>query len=99
MKKLVVVLMLVAFAATVAYAADSVTYPAVKKKGEAVTFNHKGHQAKLDCAACHEGEPAKIAVEGTGKKNAHALCLDCHKTNEIAKAAKAPTSCKKCHMK
>lgn len=99
MKKLVVVLMLVAFAATVAYAADSVTYPAVKKKGEAVTFNHKAHQAKLDCAACHEGEPAKIAVEGTGKKNAHALCLDCHKAKKKEGNKAAPTGCGGCHKK
>ena len=46
MKKLIVALMLVAFAFTVAYAADSVTYDS--KKG-AVTFDHKGHADKLGC--------------------------------------------------
>ena len=56
MKKLIIAVMLVAFAFTVAYAADSVTYDS--KKG-AVTFNHKDHADKLGCEACHEGTPAQ----------------------------------------
>ena len=89
MKKLVIVLMLITFVAAVAYAADTVTYDGGKKG--AVTFDHKGHSAKFECAKCHEGEPAKIAVEG--KKTGHAVCKDCHKAN------KGPTKCGECHVK
>ena len=75
MKKLILAVMLVAFALTVAYAADVVTYD--NKKGS-VTFNHKEHADKLgSCDACHEGEPAKIEIN---KDAAHgAACKDCHK--------------------
>ena len=74
MKKLIVAMMIVAFAVTAAFAADVVTYE--NKKGN-VTFNHKAHGEKLGCKACHEGAPAKIAVD---KNSAHkALCKDCHK--------------------
>ena len=59
MKKLVIIMMLLAFVGVnVAIAADSYTYD--NKKGT-VTFNHKAHQDALgDCAKCHEGEPAKL---------------------------------------
>jgi len=88
MKKLVIALMLVTFAATVAFAADSVTYE--NKKGN-ITFNHKMHQEKLaDCAKCHEGTPAKIDVKGM--KAGHALCKDCH-----TKTDKAMAKCDFCH--
>lgn len=89
MKKLIVVAMLVAFAATVAYAADVVTYE--NSKGN-VTFDHKAHADKLgDCAKCHEGEPAKIAID---KEGAHgAACKDCHKDMG------GPTKCNDCHKK
>ena len=88
MKKLVIMMMLLAFVG-VAVAADVVTYE--NKKGT-VTFNHKAHQDKLgDCAKCHEGEPAKIAID---KAAAHgAACKDCHK--EMG----GPTKCNECHMK
>ena len=89
MKKLVIVLMLVTFAAAVAYAADNVTYDGGSKG--AVTFNHKAHQDKFECAKCHEGTPAKVAVEG--KKQGHAVCKDCHKANN------GPTKCGECHVK
>ena len=89
MKKLIIAVMLVAFAFTVAYAADTVTYES--KKG-AVTFDHKGHSANMDCAVCHEGTPAKIAVD---KKAAHgATCKGCHK-----KEKSGPTKCNACHKK
>ena len=91
MKKLVLIMMLLAFVAVnVAFAADVVTYE--NKKGT-VTFNHKAHQEKLggDCAKCHEGEPAKIAVD---KAAAHgATCKDCHKEMN------GPTKCNDCHKK
>jgi c(7)-type cytochrome triheme protein len=91
MKKLFVALMLLAFAtsATLAIAADSVTYE--NKQGK-VTFNHKAHSDKMKCDACHkEAKPAKIAVD---KDGAHgAVCKDCHK------AKNAPTKCGDCHKK
>ena len=88
MKKLIVALMIVTFAVTAAWAADVVTFE--NKKGN-VTFNHKAHGEKLGCKACHEGEPAKIAVD---KKTAHkAVCKDCHK------AQNGPTKCNDCHKK
>ena len=89
MKKLVILMMLLAFVgATVAIAADSYTYD--NKKGT-VTFNHKDHQDKLgDCAKCHEGEPAKIEVD---KDFGHTTCKSCHK--EMG----GPTKCNDCHKK
>ncbi len=90
MKKLVVMLMLIAFATgvTLAFAADTVTYD--NKQGK-VTFNHKVHGEKLKCDACHKGTPAKIAVN---KDAAHgAVCKDCHKEKN------APTKCGDCHKK
>jgi len=89
MKKLVIIMMLLAFVGvSVAIAADSYTYD--NKKGT-VTFNHKAHQDALgDCAKCHEGEPAKIAVD---KAFAHKTCKGCHK--EMS----GPTKCNDCHKK
>ncbi len=88
MKKLIVAVMLVAFTFTLAYAADSVTYE--NKKGS-VTFNHKAHSEKMECTACHQGTPAKIAID---KDAAHgAACKDCHKEKN------APTKCNDCHSK
>jgi len=88
MKKLIIAVMLVAFTFAVAYAADTVTYE--NKKGN-VTFNHKAHGEKFGCEKCHEGEPAKIAVD---KEAAHgAVCKDCHK------AEGGPTKCNDCHTK
>ena len=88
MKKLIVAVMIVAFAVTAAWAADVVTYE--NKKGN-VTFNHKAHGEKLGCKACHEGAPAKIAID---KNSAHKqLCKDCHKKQG------GPTKCNDCHKK
>ncbi len=89
MKKLVIAVMLVAFAAAAVYAADVVTYE--NKKGN-VTFDHKAHADALgSCDACHEGEPAKIAID---KNSAHgAACKDCHKEKG------GPTKCNDCHKK
>jgi len=88
MKKLIVAVMIVAFAVTAAWAADVVTYE--NKKGN-VTFNHKVHGEKLGCKSCHEGTPAKIAID---KNTAHkAVCKDCHKKQG------GPTKCNACHVK
>jgi predicted CXXCH cytochrome family protein len=89
MKKFFVAAMLVAFAATTTFAADTVT---LKAKNGDVTFNHKVHGEKLGCVACHgEGTPAKFELD---KDKGHALCLDCHKTK-----AAGPTKCGECHKK
>nr|WP_320049917.1 cytochrome C [uncultured Desulfuromonas sp.] len=89
MKKLVVAIMLVAFAATAAFAADVVTYE--NSKGN-VTFNHKAHSEKNECKVCHgDAAPAKIAID---KAAAHgAACKDCHKAHG------GPTKCGECHVK
>ena len=81
------------FAATSAFAADVVTYPAAKAPMGKLTFNHKAHGAKLgDCAKCHEGTPAKIVIN---KEVAHGkVCLACHKTMK-----QGPTKCAECHKK
>ncbi|OEU70660.1 MAG: cytochrome C [Desulfuromonadales bacterium C00003068] len=95
MKKLIVALMLVAFAASTALAVDVVTYAKDCKKG-AVTFDHAMHGTKVvdSCAnaACHaDTTPATIAVD---KKTAHKdLCKTCHKGNA------GPTKCAGCHVK
>jgi len=90
MKKLLVVAMLVAFAAAPAFAADPQDVYTYTGKGTC-TFNHKAHAEKLGCEACHEGTPAKIAI--TDKATGHAKCLDCHK------AKGAPSKCGDCHKK
>lgn len=89
MKKLILIMMMLAFVAVnVAIAADVVVYE--NSKGN-VTFNHKDHADKLgDCSKCHEGEPAKIAVD---KDYGHKTCKDCHKEMN------GPTKCNDCHKK
>jgi len=88
MKKLIIAIMLVAFAFTAVYAADMVTYE--NKKGT-VTFDHKTHSEKMECTACHEGTPAKIEID---KKAAHGdSCKGCHKKES------GPTKCNDCHKK
>lgn len=93
MKKIVLIAMLFAFVSVgVAIAAgqDVVTYE--NKKGT-ITFNHKAHQDNLgDCAKCHEGTPAKIAVD---KNFGHKTCKACHKEM----GGNAPTKCNGCHKK
>jgi len=90
MKKLLIATLLVAFAATTALAADVVTYPA---KNGTVTFNHKGHQTKMECKVCHvdQAKPAKITIDS--KDTGHALCKECHTQGT------GPTKCGDCHKK
>jgi hypothetical protein len=84
MKKVIVLISLVAFAGT-AVAADVMEF----KRG--VKFNHKAHQeAVKDCKKCHEKAPGKI--EGFGKDFAHKTCKGCH-----GEMGKGPTACKDCH--
>jgi opacity protein-like surface antigen len=89
MKKLMVVVLVVAFAAAPALAADMVTMPA--KNGD-VTFNHKVHGEQMECKVCHgEGAPGKIELD---KNAAHDLCKGCH-----AEKGAGPTKCGDCHKK
>ena len=84
MKKVIVLISLVAFAGS-AFAAD------VMELKRGVKFNHKAHQEMLkDCKKCHEKAPGKI--EGFGKDFAHKTCKGCH-----TEGKKGPTSCKDCH--
>ncbi len=89
MKKLIIMIMLVTFASVgVAIAADNVVYE--NKKGN-VTFDHKTHSEAMECSKCHEGTPAKIAID---KASAHKdACKTCHK------AMGGPTKCNDCHKK
>ena len=87
MKKLLVVLMLVAFAATPALATDSMTFEA--KNGN-VTFDHKGHSGQFECKTCHEGTPGKFDLD---KNKAHDMCKSCHKEKGV------DTKCGTCHKK
>lgn len=89
MKKVLAVVLMVAFASTAAFAADQVT---MKAKNGNVTFDHKKHSASGDCKVCHgEGTPAKLTL---GKDAAHKLCKGCHETKKAG-----PTKCGECHKK
>jgi cytochrome c553 len=89
-RKVIAAAALVAFSATMAMAADTMTFPA--KNGD-VTFPHKKHQEALkNCKACHEKGPGKI--EGFGKDWAHKTCKGCH-----AEKGAGPTKCGECHKK
>jgi hypothetical protein len=90
MKKLVIMMMLLAFVGVnVAIADDIYTYE--NKKGT-VTFDHTAHKARVkdDCTKCHEGTPAKIEVD---KNFGHKTCKACHKEMN------GPTKCNACHKK
>ncbi|ACM18981.1 cytochrome c, 3 heme-binding sites [Geotalea daltonii FRC-32] len=89
MKKVLAVVLMVAFSASAAFAADTVV---MKAKNGNVTFDHKKHSASGDCKSCHgEGTPAKLTL---GKDAAHKLCKGCHETKKAG-----PTKCGECHKK
>lgn len=89
MKKIIVAVALTLAFAVAAMGADTVV---LKAKNGDVTFNHKAHQAKMDCKTCHgAGTPAKIALD---KEKAHALCKGCHTEKKAG-----PTKCGECHKK
>ncbi len=85
MKKLVIMLVVVAFAGT-AFAED------VKQFKKGVTFNHKAHQQRVsgNCKKCHKKSPGKIAE--FGEDWSHKTCKGCH-----TEMKKGPTACKDCH--
>jgi len=89
MKRILAGVLMVAFAATTAVAADTVV---MKAKNGDVTFNHKAHSASGDCKVCHgEGTPGKLTL---GKDAAHKLCKGCHDAKK-----QGPTKCGECHKK
>lgn len=89
MKRLLVAALLITFAVTPAFAADTVV---LKAKNGDVTFNHKKHSESMECKTCHgEGTPGKIEL---GKDKAHALCKKCHEDKKAG-----PTKCGECHKK
>ena len=71
-------------------AADVVTLNASNGN---VTFNHKAHQGRVPCAACHkDATPTRLHLR---KNFAHRLCRGCH---EIRRG-NAPVKCDACHHK
>jgi cytochrome c553 len=90
MKKLLAVAMMIAFAASAAFAADTVV---MKAKNGDVTFNHKKHSADpASCKSCHgDAKPGKLTLD---KEAAHKLCKGCHESKKAG-----PTKCGECHKK
>jgi cytochrome c553 len=103
MKKLLLALMLVAFASTVAIAAEGPAEVKFDAKMGTVTFNHAGHQGTVtDCTTCHhKGLEAGTCKSCHGvdpaapktKDAYHNLCKGCHDKKG------GPTGCKDCHKK
>ncbi len=107
MKKLIVLLAVVAFVATamLAFADNGPAKIKFEAKMGAVTFDHAAHQAQFkDCKTCHhKGVEAgacrtcHLAKKGDAPKAKdafHKQCKGCHK-----KMKKGPTKCKQCHVK
>ena len=104
MKRLIIAVMLVAFACTIAYAAaDVVTYES--KKGN-VTFDHKAHNelAENGCETCHESIFPKSREPINYKDKMHKTaeaektsCATCHHAGGESFETKG--NCKKCHVK
>jgi len=108
MKKLVVLLAVIAFVATTSMVAFANNGPAEVKyevKMGTVTFNHAAHQKQFsDCTKCHHKgidagacKTCHLAKKGDAPKAKdafHKQCKGCHK-----KMKKGPTKCKECHVK
>ncbi|MEA3544605.1 MAG: cytochrome c3 family protein [Thermodesulfobacteriota bacterium] len=110
MKKLLVLLIVVAFVCTAFVAVAQDKGPAVIKMDKAktgvVTFDHAKHQVDApDCAACHHTDGFEKCSSchrksdskedvKKYKKAIHDNCKGCHK-----KEGKGPTKCKGCHVK
>ena len=106
MKKMMLLMVVVAFVFGSALAVVAADAPATVKldaKMGAVTLDHAKHSGdlKVDCATCHHKgvDAGKCSTCHDGKaapdtkKVFHALCKDCHKKND------GPTKCKGCHVK
>lgn len=106
MKKLIVLLAVVALVASVAVAfAGGPEKVELNKEGKmgVVAFDHAAHQGKVDdCTKCHhKGTDAGTCTSCHGvdsaapaaKKAFHDQCKGCHKDMG------GPTKCKECHVK
>ena len=91
MKKLVAAVAIVAFSASMAMAADVMTFQS--KMGN-ITFPHKMHQqiAQYKCKVCHEKGPGKI--ENFNMDFVNKTCIPCHKAK-----GQGPTTCTGCHKR
>lgn len=98
MKRLTLILLLIAASAT---AADTIKF----KNG--MTFDHKGHQTDKvgKCFVCHnnvlvseDGKTVTTTAPGKikefGKEWAHKYCTDCHEL-----FGEGPATCDDCHKK
>jgi len=100
MKKILVVLLVMALFCAPALAGDTLNPNFTKqyenKKG-VVTFNHQTHAEQLgECASCHNKFDELIKLgEPMNKKFAHDVCKACHRLPEY----EAPTRCTGCHIK
>lgn len=64
----------------------------LEAKNGNVTFNHRAHQERADCASCHQQTPPeKIELD---MDSAHELCRGCHR-----ESGAGPTKCTDCHKK
>lgn len=109
MKKLIVLLAIVAFVGTaftaIAMADNGPATIKLDAKMGAVTFNHAAHQSRVpDCKTCHHNgvdagkcttcHKKKKGDAPSAKSAFHKTCKGCHK-----KMKKGPTKCKQCHVK
>jgi len=107
MKKLVVMLMVVAFVSVGALSALAMgpeTITLTPKMMAPVQFPHKMHQGKVGkCTICHHKglkEPKCTSCHGVDAKAPkvktafHNLCVKCHKKEKMG-----PTKCMECHKK
>lgn len=104
MKKMLVVLLLAALAAPVAFAAGGPEEVKFDTKMGTVTFDHAGHQEiESDCTSCHHmGMDSGTCKDCHGVDDAapkakdafHDLCTGCHKDQGAG-----PTKCKECHVR
>ena len=103
MKKMLFVLLLVAFAATAAFAVEGPPQVKFDTKMGTVTFDHAAHQTRVaDCQTCHhKGVDAGTCKSCHGvdpaapklKDAFHTMCKGCHQDKG------GPTGCKDCHKK
>jgi len=108
MKKLIVLLMVLAFIGTAFVAMAQDKGPASikldKAKTGVVTFDHAKHQGLTECKTCHHTGGFEKCDSCHGKKDdgkkikyktaIHKNCKGCHKEMK-----KGPTKCKECHVK
>ncbi len=105
MKKMLLltaILLVSVYATTVVAATNGPEEIKYTPKMGTVTFNHKAHQGRTDCATCHHtGDYAQckschgVDTAAPKAKDAyHKGCKSCHK-----ELKKGPTKCKECHFK